>query len=80
MGMLSNGPSCHMKGTDKANRPCFGNLHQYAARMTAMPDGTPVQDAATMKIYVCEGHFPDPTDPKFLTCACELCKLRISAN
>lgn len=76
MGMLSNGPICSFIGRDKGGRPCSGKLHQYTVRMIANPDGTPVVGAVDEKTHICEGHYPDTTDPKFLQCACELCKKR----
>lgn len=80
MGMLSNGPKCSFIGRDKAGRLCAGELHQYTARMIANPDGTSVVGAAEEKTYICEGHYPDVTDPKFLLCTCQLCKGRASGN
>ena len=78
--MLTNGPECSFIGRDAQGRPCSGRLHQYDCRMIAKPDGTPVIGAPKEKTYICEGHYPDVTDPKFLLCTCELCKERKANN
>jgi hypothetical protein len=80
MGMLTNGPACSFIGHDGKNRPCSGKLHQYNVRMVAKLDGTPVKDAKEEKTYICEGHYPDIEDPKFMKCICDLCKDRAERN
>jgi hypothetical protein len=80
MGMVTNGPTCSSIGRDPSGLPCSGRLHQYTTRMIAKPDGTPVVGAPQLKTYICEGHYPDVTDPKFLLCSCELCKGRTATN
>lgn len=72
------GPRCSMSGRDAAGRKCSGNLHEYTAQMVARLDGTPVLDAPKETTYICEGHYGDRSDPKFLLCACRLCKDRMS--
>jgi hypothetical protein len=81
MGMLSNGPKCSIRERDAKSRPCRGLLHQFNVQMFANLDRTPVFDAPVEKTYICEGHAPpDPDDPKFLLCTCELCKARAKQN
>lgn len=53
-----------------------GNLHQYKMRRVATLDGKPDPTAPEEVAYICEGHFPDKDDPKFLLCTCDLCKER----
>lgn len=57
-----------------------GNLHEYSVQMKAKLDGTPVTDAPVETTWICEGHYPDSTDPKFLLCSCRLCKERKRLN
>lgn len=57
-----------------------GNLHEYDVQMFAKPDGTPVLNAPKEKTLICEGHYPDRDDPKFLLCTCRLCKERKHGN
>lgn len=57
-----------------------GLVHEYDAKMVAELDGTPTPDAPEEKAYICEGHFPDRDDPKFLLCICALCKERKKGN
>jgi len=78
MGMLTNGPA--LQCSFSAQSKCRGDLHEYDVQMFAKPDGTPVTDAPKEKTLICEGHFPDPDDPKFLTCVCRLCKERKRGN
>lgn len=68
------GPQCHFS----AQSECRGNLHEYTARMFAKLDGTPVIGAPEETTYICENHYPDKTDPKFLLCGCRLCRERRS--
>lgn len=67
-------PECQIPGKHG------GNVHEYDARMVAELDGTPVTDAPQEKAYICEAHFPDMDDPKFLMCICALCKERTKGN
>lgn len=88
MSMLTNGPGqrplseieCYFMGRDAKGRKCSGNIHEYDVQMVAKLDGTPVTDAPKEKTYICEGHYPDPSDPKFLLCVCRLCKDRKGRN
>lgn len=80
MGMLSNGPQCSFQGRAGNGQACAGRIHQYHVQMKAKLDGTPVIDAPVEKTYICEGHYPDVEDPKFLRCSCELCKGRARNN
>lgn len=89
MGMLTNGPGprklppgpqCSFDGHDGLRRKCAGNLHEYDVQMVAETDGTPVTNAPKEKTYICELHYPDPSDPKFLLCTCRLCKERKGLN
>lgn len=48
--------------------------------MKATLDGKPVKDAKIETTHICEGHYPDLSDPKFLLCICELCKKRKANN
>ena len=86
MAMLTNGaprqsnlpgPQCSLFGQDQ----CGGNLHVYEVEMVAKLDGTPVVDAPKeQKFIICERHYPDASDPKFLLCACRLCGERKGRN
>lgn len=66
------GPKCFFRDQS----PCKGNLHEWTVRMMAKLDGTPTPDAPLEKTIICEKHYPDREDPKFLHCACRLCKGR----
>lgn len=77
MGMLTNGPAreCSIPG------PHQGLLHEFDIRMIARLDGTAVKDAPVEKTYLCQAHAPhDDDDPKYLLCACALCKERTGRN
>ena len=78
--MLTNTPKCSFKDRDGMKRPCSGKLHQYNVKMVADADMNPVNNAPMEKTFICEGHYPDPDDPKFMTCACDLCFERKSMN
>lgn len=80
MGMLTNSPVCSFKDRDNLKRPCSGKLHHYDVQMVAELDGTPVKDAPMEKTFICEGHYPDVSDPKFLLCICDLCKKSKAGN
>lgn len=70
----SSGPACAAWG------PHRGRIHEYTSQMIAKLDGTPVKDAPEKLMYLCEGCYPDPEDPKFVLCACGLCKKTARSN
>lgn len=78
---LPPGPECSFAdGRDGLRRKCAGNLHEYDVQMFADVNGNPVKDAPKEKTFICELHYPDPDDPKFLLCTCRLCKERKGLN
>lgn len=63
-------PRCQFPGEHR------GLLHQYTVKMAANPDGSEVKDAPKESAVICEGHYPDKSDPTFSQCRCELCLWR----
>jgi hypothetical protein len=68
--ILLSSVRCRFPGAHK------GKLHEYEATMVADLNGTPVKNAKPEKVYICEGHFPDSSDPTFSLCTCGLCTVR----
>lgn len=67
---LPPGPECCFPGKHR------GRIHEFDVQMVANLDGTPVKGAPKEKTYICEGHYPDPSDPNYLECDCRLCRQR----
>ncbi len=53
--------------------PCSGKLHEYQTKKIMEVDGTSVHIGPWVQIYICEKHYQDREDPKFLKCMCRLC-------